>query len=100
MGFAKGKGGHSDDLAQQQKKKIIYHTAFSFPHVRKRLEVTSKSEIILSPIENAIELIQGTVISLRQILESTPPNRNKLHHILSGTILAGKSCECWATCFM
>jgi len=36
--------------------------------------------------------------SLRQVLESTPPNRNRLHHILSGTILAAVNAGPVALC--
>jgi len=59
MGITKdGQKNTSDDMRHQLKKKIIFNTFASFPHVKKRLRVHSKSTILLSPIENAIELVK------------------------------------------
>jgi hypothetical protein len=90
MGITADGKSHSEDMAQQQKKKVIFHTTSSFPHVRKRLPVSSKTMIILSPIENAIELIRSRNKALREVLETTPPNKTKLQQILSGSVTPSK----------
>ncbi|KAN0034357.1 hypothetical protein ACTFIV_000860 [Dictyostelium citrinum] len=75
-----------DDMSKQQKKKTIFSVELAFPYVKNRLEVVSKREIILSPIENAIELIRGRCIKLKEQLDTNPPRINLLHQILQGSV--------------
>jgi dedicator of cytokinesis protein 6/7/8 len=55
------------DLAEQCKRKTILTTAHHFPYVKTRIHVVHRSQIVLSPIEVAIEDIQKKVSSLLKI---------------------------------
>lgn len=77
----------SDDLSRQRKKKTIFVTSHCFPHMFNRLEVVSKREILLSPIENAIELLKGQVGKLRQELESFPTRVKSLQQVIQGSVV-------------
>ncbi|KAF2072984.1 hypothetical protein CYY_005696 [Polysphondylium violaceum] len=76
-----------DDMSKQQKKKTIFEVDLAFPYVKNRLEVVSKREIILSPIENAIELIKNRCIKLKEQLDTNPPRINPLHQIIQGSVV-------------
>lgn len=39
-------------------------------------------QIILEPIENAIEIVEGRVVALRTELDTTPPNTKTLQQVL------------------
>jgi hypothetical protein len=77
----------SDDLSRQRKKKTIFVTSHMFPHIFNRLEIISKREILLSPIENAIELLKGQVGKLRQELESFPTRVKSLQQVIQGSVV-------------
>ncbi|KYR00713.1 DOCK family protein [Tieghemostelium lacteum] len=74
------------DIAKQQKKKTIFSVNMAFPYVKNRLEIKDKKEIILSPIENAIELIKGRCIKLKEQLDTNPPKINPLQQIIQGSV--------------
>jgi dedicator of cytokinesis protein 6/7/8 len=63
--YASGPKQQTEDLSKQQKKKTIFTTELAFPYVKTRLEITSKRDVILSPIENAIELVEVRARALR-----------------------------------
>eukprot|EP01104_Vermistella_antarctica_P003930 TRINITY_DN1431_c0_g1_i1.p1 TRINITY_DN1431_c0_g1~~TRINITY_DN1431_c0_g1_i1.p1 ORF type:complete len:2060 (+),score=630.15 TRINITY_DN1431_c0_g1_i1:204-6383(+) len=75
------------DLSSQQKKKIIFSAEDSFPSMKNRLEVVHTEEIILSPLENAIELIEDRVARLRLELEANPPRMNSLQQVIQGSVV-------------
>jgi dedicator of cytokinesis protein 6/7/8 len=75
-------------VAQQYKRKTILKTSKAFPTLLKRLHVTSKDEIILTPIENAIETINGRKDALQTELGRSPPNTKLLQINLQGAVLA------------
>jgi hypothetical protein len=50
--------GQTTSLADQYKKKTIITVEKHFPYMKKRLVVTSKQVVSLSPIENSIEAIE------------------------------------------
>jgi hypothetical protein len=77
----------TDDLAKQKKKKTIFVTVQCFPYIKNRIEVISKKEIVLSPIENAIELIKGQVAKLRAELEQFPTRLKSLQQVLQGSVV-------------
>jgi hypothetical protein len=77
----------TDDLAKQKKKKTIFITTQSFPYIKNRIEVIEKKEIVLSPIENAIELIKGQVAKLRAELEQYPTRLKSLQQVLQGSVV-------------
>ena len=83
-------GKSHGDLSVQCKKKTIITTQFSFPYVRKRLEVVNRDEIILQPLQNAIEIIQNREKALRRELQLSPPNSKTLQIQLQGAVLARK----------
>jgi len=77
----------TDDLSKQQKKKTIFTVELTFPYVKNRLEIVSKLDVIISPIENAIEIIQDRVLKLRAELQCNPPKLNSLHQVIQGSVV-------------
>jgi len=84
--FTKSGKAHGD-LADQCKRKTILRTAKAFPFVKSRLPVIEKKEIVLEPIETAIELVEGRIVALRSELDTTPPNTKTLQQVLQGSVL-------------
>ena len=80
------------DLSVQCKRKTIVEVENSFPYTKKRLAVIGKKEIILEPIENAIEIIQSREKALRRELDLSPPNIKTLQINLQGAVLARSFC--------
>jgi len=85
---SQGKNVAKEGLAYQQKKKTIFNIAHAFPYMTNRIEVTSSSEVILSPLENAIELIDGRVAALKAQLNTNPPRLNALQSVIQGSVVA------------
>lgn len=81
----------TDDLSKQQKKKTLFTTELAFPYIKNRLEIVAKREVIISPIENAIELIEDRVSKLRTELETNPPRINSLHQVIQGSVVPSAS---------
>jgi len=80
-------GKLQSEMSKQQKKKDIFHSRVAFPSANNRLPVIRKEEIILSPIEYAIELIEDRVANLKTELNSKPPRINVLQQILQGSVV-------------
>ncbi|GAM28663.1 hypothetical protein SAMD00019534_118390 [Acytostelium subglobosum LB1] len=77
-----------EDLSKQLKKKTIFSVEpASFPYMKNRIEITSKREIILSPIENAIELIKARTVKMVEQLNTSSPSINLVQQLLQGTVL-------------
>jgi len=76
-----------EELSRQQKKKTVFVVDGCFPYLKYRLPVISKKEIVLSPIENAIELVQNRSAKIREQLECNPPRLNPLQQIIQGSVL-------------
>jgi dedicator of cytokinesis protein 6/7/8 len=85
--FTTSGGVQTEDFEQQCKKKIIYTVESSFPCLRKRLQVIKKEEIILSPIENAIDNISSKVKEYQKEILSQPPNSKRLQLVIQGSLL-------------
>ena len=81
----------TDDLSKQQKKKTLFTTELAFPYLKNRLEIVAKRDVIISPIENAIELIEDRVSKLRTELETNPPRINALHQVIQGSVVPSTS---------
>jgi len=81
-----GKKAHTDDLREQAKKKTIFETEIAFPFVKNRLEVVSRREIILEPIEHAIETIVERCDKIKEQLTNNPPRLNPLQQVLQGSV--------------
>eukprot|EP01133_Synstelium_polycarpum_P005247 gene5247-6071_t len=76
-----------EDMSKQLKKKTIFIVdPHSFPYLKNRIEVSSKREIILSPIENAIELIKGRIVKLIEQLQTPSPRINLLQQVIQGSV--------------
>jgi hypothetical protein len=86
-GLTEGGKNATDDLAMQRKKKTVFITKHPFPFVENRIEVVKVEEIILSPIENAIELINTQRAKVQAELEAVPTRVNPLQQILQGSVV-------------
>jgi len=76
-----------NDLNSIRKKKTIFRTKYPFPYMENRVEVIDRKVIILSPIENAIELITQQTTKVQQQLEAVPPRVNLLQQTLQGSVV-------------
>jgi hypothetical protein len=81
-----GKLAQEGDLARQQKRKTIFTTHMRFPYYSNRLVVKDKRDIILSPIENAIEQLGSRTALIRAQLDCSPPRINPLQQIIQGSV--------------
>ena len=81
-----GKKAQTQSLAEQRKKKTIYTTELAFPFVKSRIRVCEKVEIVLEPLENAIELVTERCAAMVEQLESTPVRLNPLQQVLQGSV--------------
>ena len=81
-----GPKAQTDSLRDQAKKKTIFETRIAFPFVKSRLEVVAKREVVLAPIENAIELIAERSERIRAQLQNNPPRLNPLQQVLQGSV--------------
>jgi hypothetical protein len=85
--FTEDGGKESDDLSKQCKKKTIFRTTHSFPYIKTRLEIIETREIVLTPIENAIELIKQQSVKLRGELDSYPTRLKSLQQVIQGSVV-------------
>ncbi|XP_052826042.1 dedicator of cytokinesis protein 7 isoform X2 [Octopus bimaculoides] len=74
------------ELHEQYKRKTILTTSHAFPYVKTRLAVIHREQIILSPIEVAIEDIQKKTKELALALSQEPPDPKMLQMVLQGCI--------------
>ena len=60
----------------------------TFPYIKKRVEVMAggRREIVLTPIEVAIDEMQTKVSSLREVINNPLPNAMKLQLNLQGCV--------------
>jgi len=77
---------NEDDVENQQKKKTIFSLERAFPFLNNRSEVVSSEDIILNPIECAIETIQQRVNFFRAEVFTSPVRKNNLQALLTGTL--------------
>ncbi|XP_064604400.1 dedicator of cytokinesis protein 7-like isoform X2 [Liolophura sinensis] len=75
------------DLANQYKRKTILTTEHNFPYIKTRLAVIKpREQVILSPIEVAIEDIQKKTKELSIAMMTEPPDTKMLQMVLQGCI--------------
>jgi len=75
---------------QQSKKKTIFKVPICFPYINSRIELTETEEIILTPLESAIDLIQDRIAKFIAALnvESHHDVRiNQLQQLLQGSVV-------------
>lgn len=82
-----GRKSAAESMKGQKKKKTIFEVEIAFPFVKNRLAIIAKHEIVLEPIENAIELILERSDKIREQLESNPPKINPLQQVLQGSVV-------------
>lgn len=73
-------------MGEQKKIKTYFFTDVAYPYLINRLPITNKTQEILSLIENAIDLIDDKVRTIREQLSSPAPNPKKVQIVLAGTI--------------
>ncbi|EDW80222.1 uncharacterized protein Dwil_GK21076 [Drosophila willistoni] len=83
--FTKTGKAHGE-LPEQCKRKTILTTANHFPYVKTRIMVISRQQIVLEPIEVAIEDIQKKTIELAAATSQEPADPKILQMVLQGCI--------------
>ncbi|XP_053403969.1 dedicator of cytokinesis protein 9-like isoform X5 [Mercenaria mercenaria] len=76
------------EIHEQFKRRTVLLTSHSFPFVKKRIEVTNKTECILSPLEVAIDEMNAKVADLREVVDLAMPDMKKLQLKLQGCVSA------------
>ncbi|XP_046985251.1 dedicator of cytokinesis protein 7 [Schistocerca americana] len=80
------RGRAHGELHEQYKRKTILTTANHFPYIKTRIQVVDRKQIILTPIEVAIEDIQKKTMELAQSTHQEPPDPKILQMVLQGCI--------------
>ena len=65
---------------------ILFPAQYSFPYVKKRIQVTKKRTTELTPIEVAIDQMQTKVSELEEVVFTRPTDAKKLQLILQGSV--------------
>eukprot|EP01121_Diplochlamys_sp_Union-15-3_P012827 TRINITY_DN3897_c0_g1_i2.p1 TRINITY_DN3897_c0_g1~~TRINITY_DN3897_c0_g1_i2.p1 ORF type:complete len:224 (-),score=27.76 TRINITY_DN3897_c0_g1_i2:91-762(-) len=84
--YTKEGKSHAESMSNQYKRKTILRTKTYFPYVKNRIEVTSKQTINITPVENALELIEQRSEMLLTELNSHLPNLKTLQPVLQGAV--------------
>ncbi|XP_074836429.1 dedicator of cytokinesis protein 6 isoform X3 [Carettochelys insculpta] len=74
------------ELHQQHKRRTLLTTSHAFPYIRTRLPVVHKEEIILTPIEVAIEDMQKKTQELAFATHQDPADAKMLQMVLQGCV--------------
>lgn len=84
--FTKGTSGKTQSpmLQDQWKRKTILSVENTFPYMKRRLLIVNKEAVELSPIETAIEGVEGRVQAINAQLEH--PNAKTLPLVLQGSV--------------
>jgi hypothetical protein len=87
--FTKEGKNQAKSLEFQYKRKTILKTETSFPCMVTRLKIINESDEIITPVENAIEIIQSSIDRIENSIRINPEKIeiNNLHMILSGTVI-------------
>ncbi|GFO49935.1 dedicator of cytokinesis protein 9 [Plakobranchus ocellatus] len=83
-------GKEHGSIQEQHKRRFIVTTTHSFPFVKKRVEVKEGGhrEIVLTPIEVAIDEMQIKVADLKEAINSPAPDMKRLQLKLQGGVSA------------
>ncbi|XP_055868577.1 dedicator of cytokinesis protein 9-like isoform X6 [Biomphalaria glabrata] len=81
-------GKEQGSIEEQHKRRFIITTTHSFPYVKKRIEVKEggRKEIVLTPIEVAIDEMRTKVSDLREAINSPVPDKIGLQLKLQGGV--------------
>ncbi|XP_030062500.1 dedicator of cytokinesis protein 7 isoform X5 [Microcaecilia unicolor] len=74
------------ELHEQFKRKTILTTSHAFPYIKTRINVIHKEEIILTPIEVAIEDMQKKTQELAFATHQDPSDPKMLQMVLQGSV--------------
>uniref|UniRef100_A0A665V7C9 Dedicator of cytokinesis 6 n=1 Tax=Echeneis naucrates TaxID=173247 RepID=A0A665V7C9_ECHNA len=74
------------DLCEQYKRKTILTTSHAFPYIKTRINVIHKEEIILVPMEVAIEDMQKKTQELAFATNQDPADSKMLQMVLQGCV--------------
>ncbi|XP_059588313.1 dedicator of cytokinesis protein 6 isoform X4 [Alligator mississippiensis] len=74
------------ELHEQFKRKTLLTTAHAFPYIKTRINVVHKEEIILTPIEVAIEDMQKKTQELAFATRQDPADPKMLQMVLQGCV--------------
>ncbi|XP_046442972.1 dedicator of cytokinesis protein 7-like isoform X3 [Daphnia pulex] len=74
------------ELHEQYKRKTVLTTANHFPYVKTRIQVAERRQVVLTPIEVAIEDIQKKTTELALATIQEPPDPKILQMVLQGCI--------------
>jgi hypothetical protein len=74
------------ELHEQYKRKTILTTSNHFPYVKTRIKVEDRKQIVLTPIEVAIEDVQKKIGELDAAIHQVPPDPKILQMVLQGCI--------------
>ncbi|KAJ7316681.1 hypothetical protein JRQ81_002843, partial [Phrynocephalus forsythii] len=74
------------DLHEQYKRKTLLTTSHAFPYIKTRINVIQKEEIILIPIEVAIEDMQKKTQELAFATHQDPADAKMLQMVLQGCV--------------
>uniref|UniRef100_UPI00358FDEC1 dedicator of cytokinesis protein 7-like isoform X3 n=1 Tax=Myxine glutinosa TaxID=7769 RepID=UPI00358FDEC1 len=74
------------ELQEQYKRKSVLTTSHAFPYIKTRINVNHKQEIILTPIEVAIEDMQKKTQELAFATHQDPPDPKMLQMVLQGSV--------------
>uniref|UniRef100_A0A8C3ACU3 Dedicator of cytokinesis 6 n=1 Tax=Cyclopterus lumpus TaxID=8103 RepID=A0A8C3ACU3_CYCLU len=74
------------DLNEQYKRKSILTTSHAFPYIKTRINVIHKEEIILVPMEVAIEDMQKKTQELAFATNQEPSDAKMLQMVLQGSV--------------
>ncbi|XP_011501940.1 PREDICTED: dedicator of cytokinesis protein 7 [Ceratosolen solmsi marchali] len=83
--FTPGGKAHGE-LREQCKRKTILTVATHFPYLKTRIRVVARKQIVLSPIEVAIEDIQKKTTELAAATVQEPSDAKMLQMVLQGCI--------------
>jgi hypothetical protein len=84
--FTKSGKAHGE-IDEQFIRRTIFTTERAFPFLKKRLFVVSKREEELSPVENAMAIIEKKTTMLKSEMNASTPNLKTLQRELQGTLL-------------
>ncbi|ESP01696.1 hypothetical protein LOTGIDRAFT_172449 [Lottia gigantea] len=79
-------GKAQGNIEEQYKRRTILYTSNTFPYVKKRIEVCNRKEIVLQPIEVAIDEMQTKVLEIKAVVNCTVPDIKRLHLKLQGSV--------------
>jgi uncharacterized protein YkvS len=79
-------GNPHGELHEQYKRKTILKTSCHFPYIKTRILVVDNKQIVLTPIEVAIEDVQKKIHELEAATTQVPPDPKILQMVLQGCI--------------